>query len=209
MTPEQFADAAGAPLEQFAHQCHAASLALVRGGVGLRVLRGSCAGVPGQHSWVLMDTGNDPGGRGIYNPRAIVLDPTRWSYVGEAPYVLQVRAAVCGYVPHGAGSIWKYGRPLEPTGPVVPLTPSRPLSRQAQTFLDLLGPLDRRGWAQLANGPMEGWPAGEVLAAMDDTPEVQALVPVDRLGMLTDCNPGGLYLPGEDKRERKRKAESA
>jgi hypothetical protein len=30
---------------------------------------------------------------------------------------------------------------------------------------------------------------------MDDTPDLEALVPIDLLGMLTDRNPGGLYLP--------------
>jgi hypothetical protein len=40
---------------------------------------------------------------------------------------------------------------------------------------------------------MIGFPAGEFLAAMDDTPATSALVPIDRLGMLTDRNPGGLY----------------
>jgi hypothetical protein len=28
---------------------------------------------------------------------------------------------------------------------------------------------------------------------MDDTEALRALVPIDRLGMLTDRNPGGLY----------------
>jgi hypothetical protein len=41
---------------------------------------------------------------------------------------------------------------------------------------------------------MEGWPSSEIIAAMDDTDELRALVPIDILGMVTDRNPGGLYL---------------
>ena len=41
--------------------------------------------------------------------------------------------------------------------------------------------------------PVEDWPAGEIFAAMDDTEGLKALVPIDKLGMLTDRNPGGLY----------------
>lgn len=64
----------------------------------------------------------------------------------------------------------------------------------------MVGPLDRPGWMRLASCPVGGWPAAEVLAAMDDTPALQTLVPIDRLGMLTDRNPGGLYLAGKEKR---------
>ncbi len=57
----------------------------------------------------------------------------------------------------------------------------------------MLGPLDRRGWATLAHAPVEGWPAGEILGAMCDS-GMEAVVPIDIIGMLTDRNPSGLYL---------------
>ena len=44
------------------------------------------------------------------------------------------------------------------------------------------------------HAPLNGWPFGEFIAAMDDTPDVTALVPIDLLGMYTDRNPSGLYL---------------
>lgn len=71
----------------------------------------------------------------------------------------------------------------------------------------MLGPLDRRAWHLLASqAPVLGWPAAEIIAAMDDTEELSAFVPIDRLGMLTDRNPGGLYLPEPARVERQRKA---
>jgi hypothetical protein len=45
----------------------------------------------------------------------------------------------------------------------------------------------------LANAPVEGWPAREILTAMAATPRLAACVPIDILGMVTDLNPKGLY----------------
>lgn len=45
--------------------------------------------------------------------------------------------------------------------------------------------------------PTPGWPAAEIVAAMCETPNLQSLVSVDLAGMLTDRNPGGLYLPNK------------
>lgn len=45
----------------------------------------------------------------------------------------------------------------------------------------------------------QNWPAAEIIAAIDDTKALSALVPIDILGMLTDRNPSGLYLPGDEK----------
>lgn len=179
-----------ASFEAFAHQCHAASLALVRSGVlgdAARVARGACAGVGGQHSWVVVD--GDP-----YDPHARIVDPTLWSYDETVVGIWYGSARDGRHVPHGgSGSIWTYGRPPEPIEDPVSLTPASPLSEDAVEFLSLVGPLDRRGWSCLVNGPVLGWPAGEIVAAMDDTPALAGLVPIDRLGMLTDRNPGGLY----------------
>lgn len=178
-------------LTDYAHQCHVASLQLVHSGKfdGARVARGMCTGVGGQHSWVVL--GDD-----CYADDAQIIDPTLWSYTGERPAYVWVGSARDGlHTPHGAGSIWQWGKPENAVpGQAVELTPTEPLSSEAQAFLELLGPLDRRGWmVLLSHAPVGGWPAGEIMAAASDTEALAALVPIDRLGMLTDRNPDGLY----------------
>ena len=74
----------------------------------------------------------------------------------------------------------------------------------ARAFLELVGPLDYHGWGVLAHAPVQGWPSGEILAAITDTKPLAVLVPIDRLGMLTDRNPGGLYMSGTAKSKLKR-----
>lgn len=178
-----------APLDWWGQKCHAASLELVRSALlpsSARVARGTARGVGGQHSWVVVDGD-------CYDPRARIIDPTLWSYVDEVSGIWYGRASEGIHRPHQAGSIWAYGKPAPAEGPVIELTPKSPLSAPAQMFLQMVGPLDRRGWAILANSPVEDWPAAEIIAAMDDTRELTALVPIDALGMLTDRNPGGLY----------------
>ena len=181
-----------APMTRWSLQCHAASLALVRSSLlpGSRVARGWAAGVVGQHSWVVV-------GHDCYATNAVIVDPTLWSYRGTPPAIWIGTARAGIHVPHnGAGNIWTYGRPRPATGPAVALSPKTPLSSAAQAFLATLGPLDARGWLDLLGSPVRGWPAGEIIAALADTEALAALVPVDLLGMLTDRNPGGLYLPG-------------
>lgn len=187
LTPAEFAEATGRPLSEFAHDCHAASLAIVQAGIfpTARVARGATLGVPAQHSWVVL--GDD-----VYSPAAFVLDPTRWSYEGRRPRVESVRNMV-QHFPHGAGH-WSQGRyPIHGGGPAIGLA-NRPRGA-AWSFLTALGPLDARGWMMLANLPVGGWPAREIIEAMLDTPALAALVPIDIVGMLTDRNPRGLYLP--------------
>lgn len=187
MNPKQFEKLVGAPLTDFSHQCHAASLALVRAlGEGHRVARGSVLGVPGQHSWVVV--GND-----CYDPRIKVIDPTFWSYAGTKPAIWSGMAMTKGYRPHGTGNIWDFGRPPQSTAEPIELAVE--VSDRAKLFLSLCGPLDRRGWAFLANAPVGGWPAREIIEAMLDTPGLAVLIPYDIVGMLTDRNPSGLYLP--------------
>lgn len=189
VSPADFLDIVGAPLEDFAHQCHSASLALVKRGPWpeARVARGTTAGVRGQHSWVVL---GEP-----YDPHVTILDPTLWSYTASAPSVLVARAVARPHRPHGFGSIYGVGRPHGHGGDTMTL--AVPVSSAAEDFLASLGPLDARGWANLANAPVGDWPAAEVIAAMYDTPGLRALVPIDRVGMLTDRNPQGLYLRGD------------
>src|SRR5262249_50592591 len=145
-------------------------------------------GVGGQHSWVVL--ADD-----CYDDRAVIIDPTLWSYDESVTgvWVGTYRAGL--HVPHGKGFIWDWGRPNRATGPVIELTPSKPFSQAARGFLDLRGPLDHEGWRLLAHAPVEGWPAGEILAAIENTPGLAGRVPIDILGMTTDLNPKGLYLP--------------
>jgi hypothetical protein len=188
VTPEQFEDAVGAPLEEFAQQCHAASIALVKSGVhGIsRVARGTCPGVAGQHSWVVL-------GMDCYDTTAVVIDPTLWSYTGRPPEIWSGRADIKPHLPHQAGNIWEWGRPDYPTGDIIELP--GPFAPDAERFLEILGPLDMKGWRQLAHAPVGGWPAGKILAAMHEVPEIAQWIPIDVIGMTTDINPGGLYLP--------------
>jgi len=177
------------PLSDYAKNCHAASLALVRAGIGTRVARGFCRGVSSQHSWVSTSIN-------CYDATSLIIDPTLWSHQGAdtEPYIwIGTLKSEPTHRPHGSGSIWTYGRPQDPTGPIIKLKPNLILSTEAKQFLKLLGPLDREGWQVLSGSPVGGWPAREIFAAMDDTPELSAMVPIDIIGMVTDRNPGNLY----------------
>lgn len=178
------------PMKRWAHNCHSISIAIIKAGlVEGRVARGVCVGVGGQHSWIVL--GND-----CYDKNAAIIDPTLWSYDDTVEGIWYGTYKDGRHRPHGGfESIWQWGRPPEPIQETIALTPKFLLSDSAKKFLELLGPLDRHGWAVLANhAPVGMWPAGEIYAAMDDTQGLGVLIPVDRLGMLTDRNPGGLYL---------------
>jgi hypothetical protein len=154
-------------------------------GPDARVARGWCKGV-GVHSWAVI---GDP-----YSPDVVIVDPTLWSYDPDVEGIWVGTAKDGRHRPQGAGSIWEHGRPPEPVDEPIALTPKVPLSRFAQQFLaEMVGPLDYVGWMSLANSPVGGWPAAEIIAAMDDTQAVRAAIPMDILGMLTDRNPSGLY----------------
>lgn len=182
---------AGWTKDELRHNCHAASFMLleqrlVRG----RVARGWCRGVGGQHSWVVV-------GPDVYDPRALIVDPTLWSYDPEVQDVWIGTNSGRRHMPHGGGQpVLRY--PASGGGEHVELTPEAPLSPLARLFLEgaqtRVGPLDRKFWSDLVHGSMVGWPAGEIVAAVHATRELTALVPIDILGMLTDNNPGGLYL---------------
>ena len=180
------------PLDRWAYKCHGASLALVQSGLlgdRVRVARGSCVGVIGQHSWVVV-------GWDCWDPRTLLIDPTLWSYDDSIEGIWTGTLANGKHQPHGTGRIWEWGRPDDPTGPIVELQPKEPFSERALAFLDELGPLDERGWAVLAHAPVHGWPAAEILNAIQHS--VGPYVPMDILGMLNDDDPTGLYLPKRD-----------
>lgn len=177
------------PLAKWSHQCHAASCAIVKAELvpEARVARGVCEGVGAQHSWVVLGD--------CYADDALIIDPTLWSYDDRVEGIWTGTAKDGRHIPHGKGSIWEWGRPVHTGGETVELEPRAPFSQEALDFLGMLGPLDRGGWARLAHAPVEGWPAGEILLAINDS--IGPLVPIDIIGMTTDTNPGGLYLPGE------------
>lgn len=183
-------------LDRFAHQCHAASLALAESGVlpgAVNVARGFLPGIGGQHSWAVL---GDP-----YDTTAVVVDLTAWSYdvmrPGHAPPHAQARVprvwvttgAVGGHRPHGSGSIWELGAPACGSGEAV--TIGHNLSDEAQDFLAIVANangregLDVIGWMNLLKSPVAGWPAKEIVAAALDTPRLSAFVPIDIGRMLS------------------------
>lgn len=193
----ELADLIGVPLDRWHGKCHGVSLAVVQAELfpRARVARGWCRGVAGQHSWVILS--DDP-----YADRTVVIDPTLWTYDPAVPDVHVSTVGAGRHRPHGYGpSLFAAGRPRRGSGPVVRLSDAglSVLSAVALSWVELMGPLDLAGWSSLAHGTMVGWPAGEVLHAMHLTRELKALVPIDLIGMLTDLNPHGLYLPGPDR----------
>lgn len=176
------------PIERWKQNCHEASLVLVKAGVGTRVARGFCKGVVGQHSWVVL--GDD-----CYARDAVIIDPTLWSYDQAVRGIWIELAAVGKHFPHGSGSIWNFGKPTYHGGTVIGLNHKYKLSGEAIAFLSFLGALDIPGWITLlSSAPVGGWPAKEIITAAYGTEELRQLIPIDRVGMVTDLNPGGLYL---------------
>ncbi len=132
-------------------------------------------------------------GDDCYDERATIVDPTLWSYDPEVEGIWVGTMKDGRHHPHGKGLIWDYGRAGNTEGEIIEL--AVPVSPWAQNFLEAFGaPLDYHGWDLLAHAPVEGWPAAEIIAAMDDTPALAHMIPIDIVGMLTDRNPGSCYL---------------
>jgi hypothetical protein len=134
-----------------------------------------------------------------YDKNATVVDPTLWSYDETVEGIWTGKASERPHDPFGAGSIWQWGRPNEATGEVITLDGE--FSSAARVFLDMLGPLDLEGWSVLAHAPVEQWPSKEILAAMYRDKRISARIPIDIVGMATDENPRGLYLPRTELQE--------
>jgi hypothetical protein len=180
----------GFPFDKVAHNCHAVSVAIVKHRLydNARVARGWAKGVGSQHSWVAID--GDP-----YDPDGRIIDATLWSYDPTVSRVWAGRLSDGVHKPHGAGHFMTVGMPYNHGDREIRLIINRPMSERARNFLRMLGPLDYKGWWQVAHLPVEGWPAREIIEAMLDTPALAVLVPVDIVGMITDRNPQGIYLP--------------
>lgn len=171
------------------HNCHAASLSIVRSGLypGARVARGICEGVGGQHSWVVL---GDP-----YGWQAEIIDPTLWSYVPSVQRVWRGERRSGLHTPHGAGYFFQGEAPYHHGGETIHLAPAA-ISQYALEWLAMAGaPWDLAGWSQLCHLPVEGWPSREILGLLYQDPRFRPLIPIDIAGMVTDHNPGGLYLP--------------
>lgn len=187
LSAKAFQEATGDKLEDLARQCHVASLRLVQSGVlgEARVARGTCRGVGGQHSWVVL-------GRDCYDQKATVVDPTLWSYDPTVEGIWIGPASERPHEPFGSGNIWTWGKPCATGGEIIELATDPGPS--ARSFLELLGPLDRTGWhTLLGEAPVGGWPAREIIEAAYQQEELAVLIPIDRVGMVTDLNPEGLY----------------
>jgi len=197
------AERIGANPDHWRHQCHVASLQIVRSWLfpGAQVARGTAPGILGQHSWVVVPPDDllpyDPERNGplAYHPEARIVDATMWSYSPETPGIVSASNSRISYRPHGAESIWDAGQPRVGYGE--PIWLGQPVGGDprspGQRFLDLCGPLDLQGWQDLLSGPMMGWPAREVLRAAYEHPKLRALIPVDHLGMVAGIDPEGLY----------------
>ncbi len=174
-------------LQTWDGQCHQASLKLAQSKCfgPSRVARGFAEGVRSQHSWLVI--GDD-----CYDKEAKIIDPTLWSYRDDIDGIWTGTLADSIHHPHGQGVIWEWGMPAPGGGPEIALESE--LGSFAESFLKTIGPLDAFGWGiLLSKAPVEGWPAKEIFEAASKTPSLSALIPVDRLGMLTDLNPGKLY----------------
>jgi len=179
--------------EDVAYNCHGVSLAIVRAGLrpGARVARGFAQGVIGQHSWVVL---GDP-----YDENVPIIDATLWSYDPDVKGIWSGTAKENRHIPHGAGHYFRGNPPQHHGGDTIYLHPKTPLSDSARKFLRMIGaPFDAMGWMEVAHLPVEGWPSREIIEAMLDTPGIDVFVPIDIAGMVTDRNPGRLYLDGPE-----------
>lgn len=186
--------------------CHAVSHAIVSAGLvpHARVARGTCDGVMGQHSWIVAPTAGGQLGD-CYADNAVIIDPTLWAYRDDVAGIYAARADEHRWhQPFGKGEhIMKVGRPPqpEPGETIVSLAPDAydALSADARYWIErMFGPLTRQGWLSLAHTSVIGWPAGEIIRAMHLTPGLGGFTPVDIVGMLTNLDPGGLYLHPDD-----------
>jgi len=176
LTLDQIEEAIG-PIDKWAKQCHAASLALARSGLlgaDVRVARGWAFEVSvHQHSWII---DGEP-----YSALTEVLDITAWSYnrlrrqVWYSPNLIH-------HTPHGHGRLRPTTVPL--VGEHVEL---EGLSPQAETFLRkrFPGGYGQGNLMKLVSGPVLGWPAKSIFDAMERQ-DMSVLIPVDVLAMVLE-----------------------
>lgn len=180
--------AIGIKFHDWAKQCHAISIAIVKSGIfgkKARVARGWAKGVGSQHSWIALGD--------IYSLTDTIIDPTLWSYDDEVDGVWVGTLADEIHHPHGEGSIWDAGKPVH-QGRETIVFDRTGLSAIATGFLDMVEPLDMGGWSVLLNGAQLGWPSNEIVQAAAKQKAFDCIIKIDILGMRTNLNPGGLYM---------------
>lgn len=180
------------PLTDFAHQCHAASVALVESGLLQRyadgepifVARGRARGIMSQHSWVTVGTPYDP---------TTIVDLTMWSYNPciDTVRILDGADASSHYVPHGLSgeNASEALRDMVLEMDPIHLDVSDP---QAAAFLRGRV-LDVRAWMKLFSCNVSTYPARAIIEAAHRNDRLRALIPIDLVGMLTEINVGGAY----------------
>lgn len=178
-------------LSRWATRCHEASAALVTSQQlgDARIARGLCHGVATQHSWVVLS-------KDAYDSGATIVDPTLWHYDSTLSGIWLGSYRDLRHWPHGGWQSIRDWHGSIPTGagPPIALQPAVPLSKEARAWLRAFGPLDKRGWVNLASDvPVHGWPADEVFSAIANTPGPAGAVPIDRIGMLTERESDGIY----------------
>jgi len=199
----------------WAHNCHIASIAVVNSGMfpGSRVARGAARGVGGQHSWVVIpEPGSLLEGEFVdpYDPKARIFDPTLWSYDDRVSGIW-TGPNLQRHWPKGLGQIEIFNLPYfdgkSDDVIEIPQEIANKLSYKARSFLVDIGAIDYetrrlalpvRNWLALANSPVQGWPAAEIIEAMTHVPSISVFIPIDIIGMLTTQNPEGLYLPSQE-----------
>lgn len=177
------------PRELWANRCHEVSLQLLKShlfeDVDARMARGWGMQIRGQHSWIVL-------GDNVYDDETYVIDPT-WSATHSNKAMIMFVKNLTVHRPHGYGVLSTF--PESSGGDE--LVPDDP-SPSVKSWLDLarivVGPLDRKFWLGLFNGPMQGWPSRELVAWGYGQEGLRALIPMDIVGMLTEENPMGLYL---------------
>jgi hypothetical protein len=206
------------PVERWAGNCHAVSLAIVKAGIVPkgRVARGFCDGWVGQHSWIV-GPALDERGREIlgdcHAANATIIDPTLHTFRDDVTGIYEAQADTDRWhMPHGGGpSIMAQGHPGNvdfEDAVFLDEDAAAELSDDAMWFLDeMLGPMDRTCWGRLLTGTVMDWPSAEIITAALRTPALAMLVPYDLVGMLTTWNPGGVYLHPDDATPDPRKAE--
>lgn len=216
IVPEDVAElaqrVAGHDGSRWAHQCHAASIQIVQSGIypGARVARGHAGGVGlGQHSWIVLPQEGEELAD-CYNFGAQIIDPTLWSYDESVKEIWTGRNGE-RHIPQGVGFINPFFRLEEPPRLdsliEVPDELANTLSYRARDYLLTAGYLnwgrklvaDAAGWMTLCHQPVQGWPSAEIINVLAQVPEINVFIPIDIVGMLTDRNPSGLYLQGEEK----------
>ena len=185
--------AIGIPFPKWSHDCHKISQAILRTGLlgEARIARGCCTLVADpEHSWIVL--GRDP-----YCPKALIVDPTLWSYCPEVKGIWK-GPNLKRHFPMGYGDLRDGPKPQRGTGPTIVPTPGQPLSRAALKFIDMISGgqgLDLHGWASLMECNVGGWPASEIVEAMLDTKKLVGVVPIDLRGMLTNRLASYLWKP--------------